>query len=460
MYNYSYDATTVCQAVNGRIHKKSARPIQDTVIHTASVQENTLFIPLHGTRTDGHQFIEDAIRKGASAVFFEKDKLDPSPLPDGDYTAIEVDDTLLALGSFAAFHRTQCHCFVIGVTGSVGKTTTKQFLHAIFSSCAKTVATHENYNNEIGVPLTLLSISPHDAYAIVEMGMSAFGEISYLSKMVQPDLAIITNIGTSHLGKLGSRKNIARAKSEILDGLRSGGKLIVDGDEPLLSHLPNKITVSRKDPTCDYTLCDYLAIKDTSTFRIQHRKQSTLCALFAAGEHCAYDATLAFAVAKEVGICESIIVEGLRHYHPSAMRQVLHQVNGRTIIEDCYNASYESMIAALRFTRDYATQTDRKAVAILGDMLELGNDSPSTHRAIGMFASQIGIQALYACGEYATETIRGFSKTTDAQSAVFECDDIDSLLTLLPKEDAVILLKGSHALHLERLLPSLLDTSN
>ncbi len=458
MYNYSYSAEIVCASVSGKLTKRSLRPIRTTTIHTDAVCDGALFVALRGAHSDGHAHIATAIARGASAVFYDPRILDPECLPEGDYSAIAVEDTQKALGAFAAYHRLQCHCFVIGITGSVGKTTTKQLLYAIFSQVARTVATYENYNNEIGVPLTLLSISQNDSYAIVEMGMSALGEISYLSRLVQPDVAIITNVGTAHLGKLGSRQKIAQAKAEILDGLRSGGKLIINGDEPLLSHLPNAIRVSAK-ADADYRLSNYASFGNVSTFEVKNGKEKTLCSLFSVGSHCAFDATLAFACAKEAGICSRVITEGLRHYRPCAMRQSLRPFGPYLLFEDCYNASYESMRAALQTFSDYAKQQNRRAVAILGDMLELGNDSPAWHKKIGKFASQCGVCTLIAFGDYANDYADGFLQADPSlKCLLFQSIDYSHQSAKIKKElkeNDVILLKGSRALHLEQLLPYL-----
>ncbi len=462
MYNYSYSADVICAAINGVMQKFSTRPICTCAIHSDKVCSNALFVAISGTHTDGHCYIQDAIARGASCIFYTPSQL-KAALPDGDYTAIAVDDTVGALGAFAAYHRLQCHCFVIGVTGSVGKTTTKQLLYAIFSQVARTVATHENYNNELGVPLTLLSISQNDAYAIVEMGMSDLGEISYLSRMTQPDIAVITNIGTAHLGKLGSRAKIAQAKLEILDGLRAGGKLLIDGDEPLLSHLPNAVTVSRGNRHCDYAMTEYHSFGDYVTFAIHHNACSTPCTLFAYGTHTAYDATLAFAVAKEAGICERIIVEGLRHFQPCAMRQTLHPFGSYLLFEDCYNASYESVLSAIETVCHYAKENGNRPIAVLGDMLELGASSSAMHRSVGQFAAQCGMDALFAFGEFATDTANGFSSITPNRICVtFPILDYETqgrTVKRFLKEKDLILLKGSRALHLERLLPHLQPSS-
>ncbi len=462
MYNYSYSADVICAAVGGMITKSSSRPVCTCAIHSDKVCNNALFVAIGGTHTDGHCYIQDAICRGASCIFYTPSCL-PSALPDGDYTAIAVDDTVRALGAFAAYHRLQCHCFVIGVTGSVGKTTTKQFLYAIFSQVARTVATHENYNNELGVPLTLLSISQDDAYAIVEMGMSDLGEISYLSRMVQPDIAVITNIGTAHLGKLGSRAKIAQAKLEILDGLRTGGKFVIDGDEPLLSHLPNAVTVSRGNCHCDYAMTDYQSCGDYITFSIHHDATSSPCTLFAYGNHTAYDASLAFAVAKEAGICGRIAVEGLRHFQPCAMRQVLRPFGSYLLFEDCYNASYESVLSAIETVCSYAKGNGNRPIAILGDMLELGDSSSTMHRSVGRLAAQCGMDALFAFGQFATDTANGFSDIAPNRICVtFPVLDYQAqgrTVKRFLKENDLILLKGSRAMHLEQLLPHLQPSS-
>ncbi len=454
---FSYDAHEIAKAVDGQILRYHTKKIQSISFDSRQLSKNSLFVPLCGTKQDGHCFINAAIRSGACAVILDPQKANISSLLSGDYSIIAVSDPQRALAQFAAYHRRQLSAKIIGLTGSVGKTTTKQFLHSVFSQAGKTTSTPGNYNNEIGVPMTLLSMSSATDYGIVEMGMSALHEIESLSRWASPDMAIITNIGTSHIESLGSRENIARAKLEICLGLRPGGTVLIYGDEPLLFGIPNSITIGKKNPNADYLLENYRMTDCGSAFSIRQGNHVQEVTLSVPGLHMAMDAAFAYAAGREFGLSVSQILTGLQAYQGAAMRQQIHRYFDIQVIEDCYNASKESMCAALTLLAELKKKDHCRTVAILGDILEAGSYAELFHRQVGAHCAKMKIDVLFTFGEkssYLSETVKKMSHHTKVMH--FSGDDFalfaHSVTELLLPND-LILLKGSRGMHLERLLP-------
>lgn len=457
MQPFCYDAKEVAHVTGGILYRTSPRPLTSAVIDTKKVEENAVFFPFLGSHTDGHRFIPDAVRRGASAVFFLKGHLDPCALPDGDYSAIGVSDMQAALEAFARHHRTRHRGIRLAVTGSVGKTSTKELLRAMLSACAPTYATTGNYNNALGVPLTLLSIPVDAPYAVLELGMSARGEISSLARLVCPHYGIITNVGTSHIEYLGSREQIAQAKLELLDALPDPSRLICNADEPLLV-VPDSIRVGRTQG--DYRMCDYGVTERGCHFTLLCPDGEALSlALPAQGTHLAFDAALAFGCADQLGLPRKNLAQGLCHFQNAAMRQELHVLRHYTVIEDCYNASPESMCAALSHLCEYAHQKGQRPIAVLGDILELGAHSPALHARVGAFAATLPLSALYTFGKASA----AIASAAQAHGATFPCfteieNNIENLYSIMKKtlqKEDVILLKASRGMQLERIFPFL-----
>ncbi len=454
-----YYVPEIASAVGGEILRYSSRPVQSVSFDSRTVTYNSLFIPLCGVNTDGHTFLNSAIENGASCAFFNPHKNSISALPQGDYSIIAVSDPQVALGKFAAYHRNHLSATILALTGSVGKTTTKQFLQAVFSQAGKTGATPGNYNNEIGVPFTLLSMPKDIEYGIVEMGMSALHEIEYLSKITSPDVALITNIGTAHIGGLGSREKIAQAKLEILAGLSSDGLLIINGDEPLLKSTKHCITVGVENSEVDYQLQDYRITDTGSAFRI--KEHGTIQEIFipVMGQHMAINATFAYAAGRELGLSIPKILHGLQNYKGESMRQQIHCFSKIQVFEDCYNASKESMCSALTFLSQLGKKENRRTVAILGDILEAGEYSDQLHHEVGLHLIQTKIPVLFTIGKNAariSETVQ--KEASSVQTFHFEDQNMESFAQLITREilpNDLILLKGSRGMHLEKLLPFL-----
>lgn len=411
--------------------------------HSGDVCGGELFVALRGNR-DGHDFVPDAIRRGAAAV------LASTPLGAG-IPAIYVGDTLAALQRIAKAWRERLSCRVIGVTGSVGKTTTKEMLAAILSTQFETVKTEKNYNNEIGVPVMALKLTERTEYAVLEMGMNHFGELSALTRIAQPDIAVITTIGTMHIENLGSREGILSAKLEILEGLRPDGIVLFNGDDDLLSREASRygaLTFGLGGEN-DIRAVDIVHHGGETEFTaIAFGKRIPIC-LPLAGTHNILDALAAIGVAVRCGVALERISAALRGFENTGHRQRIFTRNGVRIIDDCYNAGPESMRAALSVLRAYPA----RRIAVLGDMLELGEFAPQAHYEIGKIAAESAEQ-LYAYGEYAEEYVRGAQECGISFAQRYETHEALAN-ALSPLSGDTILLKGSRGMHMERVLERL-----
>ena len=391
----------------------SEPPIHYVCTDSREADGDTLFCAMRGERVDGHDYMQKAASLGCAAFLCERIPEDMSAVP---YAAIVVPDTVKALGKLAKARREGelSGLPVTAVTGSVGKTTTKEMLCAALSSARAVYKKDGNYNSTIGLPLSFLEIPPSSEEAVLEMGMSARGEIEAMTAAVQPDIAIIANIGSSHLEHLGSRENIARAKLEIAEGLRAGGTLLINGDEPLIAHAEaavadRNVRVLRLSlagaADADYTVLSMTARDGGMAFDLATPDGCwTDLWVPAIGEHIVWAAAFATAVGQLRGLTAGQVREGLACYRPAAMRQNSRVVGGVTILEDCYNAAPESMRAALGVLR--LTPATRR-IAVLGDMKELGEDTVALHRGVGAEAVRQGVDRLIAVGELGREIAAG-----------------------------------------------------
>ena len=375
---------------------QSDKIVKKISIDSRDVDENTIFFAIKGDRFDGHDFVCDVAKKGVCAVVCHKKV-------ECDVPVIYVDDTKSAFLNLAKYYRQKNkNLLVVGLTGSVGKTTTKEMTAYVMSQKFKTLKTEGNLNNEIGVPKTLFRLSEDTECAIVEMGMDAKGQIEKLTSCAMPDCAIITNIGVSHIENLGSRENILKAKLEILKGMKKGSYIFLNGDNDLLNTVENKdfkiIKFGIENKDCD-VVATYIEENDyTTSFYVSVDDTSQRIIIPTVGIHNVYDALAAFAVGYYNGMKTSDIADGLLNYKPSGMRQNITKHHGITVIEDCYNASPDSQRAGLNTLCKIA---EGKKVAILGDMLELGDYSKEAHRKVGEYAAECGVDFLYTFGEQA-----------------------------------------------------------
>ena len=416
---------------------------------TRILKSGQLFIVLQGAR-DGHDFIGAAMEKGAAAVLCSRKV--------GDYPAIYVEDPRIALGQIAREELKRIGAKVVGVTGSVGKSTTKEMIAAVLETTYITEKTPANHNNDIGMPMAILSMPESTQVAVLEMGMNHFGEIAYLSNIAHPDIAVIVNIGTSHIEFLGSQEGIRQAKMEILEGMSADGKLFLNGDDALLRKLPNvpeqKIGYFGTSEGCDIRgetisqapglLC-YTVNADRAPFAIE---------LSLEGMHYVVDSLAAVAVGLAMDVSPDRIVGCLKYFQNMAGRQEIYEEQGYTIIRDCYNAGPESMAAAL------AVLGARKGrrIAVLGDMLELGDRTWAEHYKVGRLAAE-NADAVYAFGPNSDRVAAGALTGGIPQNKIGKYTDrtqlIDELKRMAQPGD-VLLFKGSRGMHMEWILEGFL----
>ena len=418
---------------------------------TRKITEGQLFIALKGER-DGHDFIPAAFEKGAAAVLCNH--------CDGDYPAIIVEDTRIALGDIARGERDRIGMKVVGITGSVGKSTTKEMVAAVLGSKYKVEKTPANHNNDIGMPMAILAMPEDTEVAVLEMGMNHFREIAYLASIGKPDVAVIINIGTMHIEHLGSMEGILKAKLEILEGMHEDGRIILNGDDGLLwnqkkSGGRNAIYFGVRNPECDLKgleireaegMLYFLAKRDRSQFAVE---------LALEGQHYVHDALAAIAVGMEMGVSNDAIRQSLSEFQNMAGRQEIFEKNGYTIIRDCYNAGPESMAAALNVLGN----RPGRRVAVLGDMLELGPCTRAEHYKVGRIAAEKA-NILLAYGPNSEATLNGAQTGGMSQKfarAFTDKEKMIQVLKLLAKPGDAILFKGSRGMRMEQVLEAFLQ---
>lgn len=416
-------------------------------IDSRTVNPGDLYIAIKGENFDGHSFCEGAVKNGAVAVMCHKEV-------DVDCPKIIVDDTQEGFLALASCYRDMFSFPVVGLTGSVGKTTTKEMISAALSSCLNTLKTEGNLNNQIGVPKTLMRLDSSFEAAVVEMGMDDKGQISALSRCAKPTCAVITNIGVSHLENLGSREGILAAKLEILEGLKEGAPIFLNGDDPYLmsAQIEDRpvIYYGINNSVCKYK-AENIQLKGVSTtFDILYDGKTQPVEIPTIGKHNVYNAVAAFAVAVENNIPASSAVEGLLNYEPSGMRQRINEKGGITFIEDCYNASPDSVRAAIN---TLASLENPRKIAVLGDMLELGSVSDDSHKNSGVLAAKKGIDAVFTYGESSLLTSLKASELGITDSENFKTHEAlaKKLLSFLKPGDAV-LFKASRGMKLENVI--------
>lgn len=447
----------ILKAVEGKCLNEEAfdtnKQILDIVTDSRAITASSLFVPLKGENFDGHVFIKDVYDKGSIVTLTMNEEVVDSRL-----CTILVEDTGKALLDLGHYYRNLFDIPVIGITGSVGKTSTKEIVSAILSGRYNVHKTQGNYNNEIGVPLTLFKLRPEHEIAVIEMGMNHFGEIHNLSYAATPNMGIITNIGTSHIENLGSREGILKAKLEILDGMEEGGKLIVCGDNDLLGSMPvQSIEVVPYGFTEDkpYRATNIVTNGEYTSAHIQTPSESYDIEIKALGEHMIYNVLAGIAVAEACGLTEEEIKQGLKNYAPAKMRMhITKGINNMTLIDDTYNASPESMKAALKVLKDY--ESKGRKVAVLGDMLEQGEFAPDLHASVGEAAAALGIDLLCAVGPLARHIYEGAKKAGNIQVVYYETKEawMQNKEQFLQDEDT-LLFKASRGMHFEEMVEEL-----
>lgn len=428
--------------------------------------EKTVFVAIKGERVDGHDFIEQTARRGCP--FYIGERI-PDIKCESPWGIILVDNVQSALCLMAERYKSKFKCFTVGITGSVGKTTTKEFIAAVLSEGGKIFKTEGNYNSVIGMPLSVLQMEEGTKAAVIEMGMSELGEISAMSRAAKPDVAVITTVGTSHMEKLGSRENICRAKMEIAEGLSDDGVLILNGDEPLLVSADKTgkrvfyVGIENRDADCR-ALNIRMGIGKTTFDLLVGNRIYTDIELPVMGQHNVYAALFAFSVGKLFGLDIESVRRGLMNYRSAAMRQNIYDMGGITLIEDCYNASPESMRSAIDVMHELSKQKKgARTAALLGDMLELGENSGMLHREVGRYLAKSGASVLFTYGQRSENiALAAIENGLSAQNVYVNLNagtpnvTGEMMLHALKKGD-ILLVKASRSMEAERIIEYLRD---
>lgn len=426
-------------------------PINAVVTDSRKVAPGCVFVCFPGERVDGHTFAAGAYKNGAAYVIANH----PVEGVPEDRTVV-VPSSHMAMVRMASNYRMLFSPKMIGVTGSVGKTTTKEFCYAVLSAFGKTLKTEGNQNNEIGLPNTLFRLEPDTEYAVVEMGMSNLGEIERLARCARPNAGIITMVGVSHLESLGTRENILKAKMEICAGLPDGAPLALNADNDLLptAKIPPRLRpvwFGIDAENADVRAVDIAPAGTGTSFTLVDKEFGKFeVTIPTAGRHTVYDALAAYAAATRLGLDAARAAAALADYRTTGMRQNIVEKQGVTIIEDCYNASPDSMKAALSVLHDLPVQGRR--IALLGDMLELGDATETGHRQTGEWAAGAGVDLLIAYGSLSTAMAEA-AKAKEV--SVIHCQTAQEVVQCLQQNvhpgDA-LLAKASHAMGLENVL--------
>lgn len=417
---------------------------------TRTIEKGDIYIGIKGEKFDGSEFWQQALNNGADAVIIENIEISQEKLEKySNKTIIKVENTLEALYEIARYKRSLYNIPVIAVTGSVGKTSTKDVIASVVSRKYKTLKTEGNNNNNIGLPLTILKLKDHEAL-VIEMGMNHFGEISLLTSIAKPTLAVITNIGTAHIGNLGSRENILKAKLEILEGM-DVPKIIINNDNDLLGKwseenkqkieihtfgIQNQSDLNADDIQLYENGSEFIAVSSTQNLNIK---------VPVGGEHFVYNALCATKVGQILDISNEQIQQGIAQFELTKKRMDIRKLeNGAILINDAYNASYESMKASLEFLEKH---TSTRKIAVLGDMFELGEFSEELHKKVGEEVAQRNIDILICAGENSKYIINEAEKNTKIKTYYFNnIEEIVEKLSQELKNGDVILVKASNSM--------------
>lgn len=441
------------------ISKKGFSPsfIPSRKISTDSrkLKKGDFFIALQGRRFNGHRFIEEVNKKGACGAIISQ----PAPLPSPHFFFIEVEDTLFALQEIALYYRKKFSLSCVGITGSNGKTTVKEMVWQIVSSKHSTLKSEGNFNNQIGVPLTLFKLSPCHKWAILEMGMNSRGEIARLAEIIEPNIGVITNIHHSHIGPLGSLAEIKEAKAELIPWLNKNEAnwLVLNKDDywtPKLQRRARcKVITFAIENQADVEAHSTVSDKGRISFTLIYRKNRIPISIAIPGLYNIYNALAASAVSLVLGISVADIAQSLASFKLPPMHSQLYIFDDCQLIDDSYNANPESMKEALKLLQERGGQ---RKIAILGDMLELGNEAGLYHYQLGKQAGESGIDVLFVLGEFSREVSRG-AREAGIKNAFFFQDREklkNELFSYLKKGDS-LLVKGSRGMKMEEIVKDL-----
>jgi UDP-N-acetylmuramoyl-tripeptide--D-alanyl-D-alanine ligase len=443
----------IVQATGGELIVKGEALLYNNVsIDTRAIRDNDIFIALNGENFNANDFILEASKKGASICIIDEIKFQSVDL-DSKTSVIVVEDTNKAIMQLAKFYINKLNLKVVGITGSTGKTSTKDLVAAVLSSKFKVFKTLGNFNNEIGLPMMIFKLDKTYDVAILEMGMSDFGEIHRLCDVARPDIAIITNIGMSHIENLKTRENILKAKMEVTDFFEDDSVLIVNSDNDLLQTVKTskyKLINTGIDSKADYGACNINIYESKITFNILDagNEIDTVIEVDIPGRHNVLNSLLAVASAREMGMNYNEIAEGFKKLEVTSMRLDIIKGKKFTIVNDCYNASPDSMLAAI----DVLCNIQGKSkIAILGTMGELGDSSFQAHKQVGAYAKEKNIDLLITIGEFNKAYSEGFVDI-DKYRSFDNYDEVISFLEETLSENDVVLVKASRAMKFESIV--------
>ena len=431
----------LCAAVGGTLLQQSGAVVTQVSTDSRSIPNRALFVPLVGERFDGHDYLDAALERGAAGCLTAKKPA--ALLKDKFY--IQVSDTLEALKALAAWYRAKFDIPMVQVTGSAGKTTTKEMIAAVLSQRFSTLKTQANFNNAIGTPMTLLNLAPEHQAAVIETGMNHFGEIRYLGEMVRPTVAVITNVGDAHIENLGgTRQGILQAKCEIFENLQPGGLAVLNGDDELLSGLtlPFETVLCGRHERCGVRVTNVAEHGiEGVTCTVTTKREVYEVAIPSPGAYMIYPAAMAIAIGEHLGLTKAELLSGIAAYRPVGSRMHLVRCGGdRIIIDDCYNANPQAMAEALRIL----AQTEHpRRMAVLGDMGELGDLTEQAHRDMGALTRTLGLDTVVAVGpkakaiQDANPDVLWFPTVAEALSAIRAAFTAGT----------AVLVKASHAMH-------------
>jgi UDP-N-acetylmuramoyl-tripeptide--D-alanyl-D-alanine ligase len=445
-------------ATAGRLKRPGSMALRDFSIDSRTLQPGQVFVAIKGETFDGHSFIVNALQAGAGAIIAQRPPTESEAAitsPAGPAAWVSVPDPLAALQAAARFQRARHAALFIGVTGSNGKTTTKEMLRHLFGGIHRTWATEGNFNNHIGLPLGLTRIPLDTETAIIEMGMNHLGEIRFLADIARPRFAAITNIGTAHIGMLGSKANIARAKAEILEILPPNGRAVVPDDPAFLplwrERSPAPLLVFGLSRSCHLWADAFEDLPNGVACQIHHGLETSRFALPVLGRHNVLNALAALGLWLAAGHPLDRGLARLSSFKPVGARMEEHRHAGRTIVLDCYNANPDSMKAAIEFLQ---ARRGRR-IAVLGDMRELGETTRDAHREIGRRVAEAGLEVLVAVGADSLEMGEAALQAGMDPTAVHLCPttgEASSVLQLLHHDGDTILLKASRGMHFEEIV--------
>lgn len=443
----------IIKACDGSFGYPATDIISSICTDTRKIKPSCVFICIKGENFDGHDFAAKACELGAVAVISEK--------PIDGVRCIIVDSTRKAFLDIAHYYRQRFNIVLAGITGSVGKTTTKEMVALVLSQKFNTLKTEGNLNNDIGLPHTLLRLSKEYQAAVIEMGMSNAGEISVLSQTCRPTIAIITNVGVSHIENLGSREGILKAKLEILDGVSHNAPLILNGDNDMLCNL--KDTINRdiiyygiENDNVDVKATDIKVENGVTTFCINYWGKTIDAKLNCVGNHNVLDSLAAFCVGMLNDIKEADIVEGLVKFLPEGLRQSIVKKGEQTVIIDCYNASPDSMRASLAVLSELKPLPNGRRIAVLGDMFELGDMSKQLHSDVGGYAAASKADVLVCYGEHSQYIAQ--QAISDGMKNVLHKNSREEVVDFLKQElkpNDLVLFKASRGMKLEEVIDQL-----